>query len=305
MEPKRIIQIIIAVLLVSLTLIVLALPSIISNSDVEVTHRLQWWLSAINWDVESRGNGLTGKEVQIAVIDTAIDAAHPDLEGKITEQFIVDGVAEDLRYEHGTAIAGIICASPKTSEGVLGIATNAKILSIVISNNTEAQVDNLIQGIEYAVSRNVDIINISAGVVNDDPRLQHAINNAYDAGIIIVAASGNDLFGTTLYPARYDNVISVDSVDAKGTRLYGEKNGSVLLPGGNIVTTYSSQDEQKKYVSYSGTSMSCAMLSGIIALLLEQNPTLRNTDILSFFSDFTATNFDTLEILGVFDTHNS
>lgn len=272
-----------------------------SNGHDDIPHRLQWWLGAMNWESENRTNGLTGKGVKIAVIDTAIDNKHPDLEGKIVDQYIVDGVPKNLEYEHGTAIAGIICAYPKTSEGVLGIAYNSQILSVVVSSGTEAQVENLIQGIEYAVSEKVDIINISAGIINDDPRLRVAIDNAFDAGIIVVAASGNDLTGQILYPAKYDNVISVDSVDSDGNRLYGESNASVLLPGGNIVTTYSSKHESKKYVSYSGTSMSCAMMSGVIALLLEQNPNLENKDILVFFQDYNVTDFDVIEVIKSFE----
>lgn len=265
------------------------------------SHRLQWWLDAINWDTPSRTNGLSGKDVIIAVIDTAIDKTHPDLEGKVLEQYVVGGVEEHLSFEHGTAVAGIICATPNNEEGVLGIATDAKIISIAISSNTEAQIGSLIEGIEYAVSKNVDIINISAGIINGDPRLQSAIDSAYDAGIIIVAASGNDLYGKKMYPANYDNVISVDSLDANGNKLFGESDGSVFLPGGNIVTTYSSTHEPKKYVSYSGTSMSSPMLAGVIALLLEQNRNLSNKDVIRYFHDYEETKFDTVKIITDFN----
>lgn len=283
-------------------LVLLALISHITactKSNPDTAHRLQWWLPAINWDVESRTNGLTGKGILIAVIDTAIDQSHPDLENKIIEQHIVEGVSEEeLSLEHGTAVAGIICASPKNADGVLGIATEAKILSIVISSGTEAKVESLIEGIKYAIEKKVDIINISAGIMKDDPRLQEAIDDADRAGIVMVAASGNDLYGRTRYPAHYDNVISVDSFDSNGKIMYNQNSESVYLPGGNIVTTYSSACEGKKYVSYSGTSMSAPMLTGVIALILEQNSNLSNRDIVGYFEGYrNVTEFDTVKIL--------
>lgn len=287
-------------ILVTLLLIVI----VIGNSGCtekgkdNQTHRLQWWLNAIHWDTKSRINNLSGKGVTIAVVDTSIDTSHPDLDGKEIEKYVViEENSEEQRFEHGTAVAGIICASPHDQDGLLGIAENAKILSVVIGHDTETNLDALIKGIEYATSQNVDIINISAGIMDNDPKLKSAIDNAYDAGIIIVAASGNDLYGKQLYPAYYDNVISVDSVDSNRKKLYGENSGSVFLPGGNIVTTYSSIYEPKKYVSYSGTSMSTAMMSGIIALILEQNPNLSNRDVIAYFHGYSIIEFNTVKVL--------
>lgn len=160
--------------------------------------------------------------------------------------------------------------------------------------------DSLINGIEYAITRGANIINISAGVINNDCRLQAVIEDACSAGIVVVAASGNDLHGMTLYPAKYKNVISVGSIDPSGEKLYGENSGSVFLPGGNIVTAYSSRYEPKKYVSYSGTSMSAPILTGVIALVLEQNPAISNNDIVAYFRGFEGNKFDTMKILSEF-----
>lgn len=127
------------------------------------------------------------------------------------------------------------------------------------------------------------------------------IDKAYNAGIVIVAASGSNLYGSKLYPANYENVISVGSVDSNGKKLYGENSGSVFLPGGNIVTTYSSIYEPTKYISYSGTSMSASILTGIISLVLEQNPNISNKDIISYFRDYQKPAFDTVKVLEDFD----
>ena len=287
-------------------LIVLAFLAVIflsscSNVEQGRTHRLQWWVEAINWDSQSRINNLSGKDVLVAVIDTAIDETHPDLDGKIIDKYVTKDVKNEKRMEHGTAVAGIICASPNDENGVLGIATEAKILSIVISENNEAKVDALIEGVEYAIEKDVDIINISATMLQNDSKLEQAINDAYNKGIIIVAAAGNNLYGVNTYPAAYENVISVNSVDSKGSKIYTGGTESVYLPGGNIVTTYSSIYESKKYVSYSGTSMSAPMLTGVIALILERNPGIANVDVIEYFKNYHSLKFDTLSILKDFD----
>ncbi len=268
-----------------------------SDQQPERSHRLQWWLEAIHWDEQDRGSGLSGKGVVIAVIDTAIDATHPDLEGKIREEYIAGEVSEPLKLEHGTAVAGIIAASPSNEDGVLGIAEDAQILSIVIDEH----VDSLIKGIAYAIEKDVDIINISAGITENNPRLESVIEEAYQAGICVVAAYGED---RPLYPAQYEHVIGVGSVDSEGRVLFGDYGTSVYLPGGDIVTTYSSVYEPRKYVSYTGSSMSAAMMTGIIALILEQNPSLDSNAIVGFFGGYKNREFNTVEVLEYFKNRN-
>lgn len=272
-----------------------------SNNEAKELHRSQWWLEAINWETQNRTNDLSGKGVVVAVLDTAIDETHPDLEGNIIEQYTVEGVSEEQRFEHGTAVAGIICASPHNSGGALGVAVDAKILSVDIGGGTEAQVESLIKGIEYAITKKVDIINISAGFIENDPALQAVIDKAYNAGIVIVAASGSSSHGTTLYPARYENVICVGSFDPNGPKMSAESCEAVFLPGGNIVTTHSSTYVPNKYISYTGTSMSAAILTGVISLILEQNPNLTNEDITGYFRNYYNPEFDTVKVLEDFD----
>ncbi len=252
----------------------------------ENNHRLQWWLTDIGWDEGNRIRSINGEGVVIAVIDTGIDATHPDLEGRIIEEYRVDGIGYAVNYEHGTAVAGIICAKPSNKEGVLGVATGAKIISIDISDEETTDVKKLIEGIEYAVSKNVDIINISAGIAEDNPELKAAIDRAYEEGIIIVAASGNDINGEILYPAQYEHVLSVNSYAPDGQRPFGSDAKSVYLPGGDIVTTHSSIYVPRKYISYTGTSVSSPILTGVIALVLQQTPNITNEDIYGYFTDY-------------------
>ena len=255
-----------------------------SLKKIETVHRAQWWLGAIGWDVAERNENLTGKGVTIALIDTGVDARHPDFANANIEEYHVVEAVQDDHGEHGTAVAGIICATPHNAEGVLGIAADVKLLSIDISNAETAKPEDLAKGIEYAVSQDVDIINISAGIIENNEEVAKAIDRAYEKGIVIVAASGNDYGGSTLYPARYENVLSVNALDANGQKLFDDDNEkSIDVPGGNIVTTYSSATESKKYASYTGTSVAAPIVSGTVALALQANPNLTNRDIYGYF----------------------
>lgn len=284
-------------------MIILLLLSILGCKEGrnEKTHRLQWWLDSLRWDTDDRKNDLSGNGIVIAVIDTAIDDSHPDLKGKIIDQHLVSGITNPQRFEHGTAIAGIICATPNNKDGVLGIACDAEILSIVIGDSNETSIDSLVEGIEYAISKRVNIINISAGVIDNDSRLEQAIDEANASGIVVVAAAGNNLDGTLLYPAQYSNVLSVNSLDSNNSKLFSDDGKSIYLPGGNIVTTYSSIYEPKKYVSYTGTSTSSAIMTGIIALILQQSADIIPNDIYAYFQDRRSTSFNIPDILSDFN----
>lgn len=265
-----------------------------------VSHRLQWWLSAIEWD-DGRTKE-TGEGVQIAVLDSGIDAGHPDLNGVITEEYRASGLGEGESGStlHGTAVAGIIAGSPQNEKGVLGVAVNAKILSIDITDqdNGNIEIENLIEGIEYAVSQDVDIINISAGVKNASDELYQVIRNAYDKGIVIVAASGNYMEDDLLYPAKYEEVIAAGALSKDGTIISPTGNPEkkiVYLPGENIVTT----SIDSGYTGINGTSAATPVLSGIIALMLEKNKTLTNDKILEYFESNTKDTITVRDCIGL------
>lgn len=259
------------------------------------THRVQWWLEDINWNkrLEYDGEGIV-----IGVIDSGIDEEHPDLKGKVIEEFRIPQLptnADNSYMSHGTAVAGIIVAEPSTESGVLGIATAAKIISIDVTDDANGFVtkEALIQGIRYAVQKKVRIINISIGFSEDDSGIKDAIDEAIMKGIIVVASAGNSTSDKILYPAAYDGVLCVGSYDRRKNVMYPHDSNkkAIYLPGEYIVTTSS---DGLLYESVDGTSISTPMLSGIIALMLQKNPKLTTEEIIDLFN---AKSIDVINLL--------
>lgn len=253
-----------------------------------VEHRLQWWLSAINWDTSRTKE--TGKGILVAMLDSGVDVNHPDLQGKIIEEYRVKGLKgkNTENVLHGTAIAGILGGSPSHPKGILGVAQNVQILSVDITDkeNGAIEVDNLVEGIEYAICQQVDIICISAGVKKDSKILKQVIEKAYDAGITIVAASGNYMENDILYPAKYKEVLAAGALSKEKNIISpkGKLDKKVIyLPGENIVTAGSNGG----YTGISGTSAAAPMLSGIVALMKERNKQLTNDKVMNYFNTYT------------------
>lgn len=244
------------------------------NADIKtakkVVHRRQSWLKSINWDDERLS--YSGKNIKIAVIDSGIDQNIPELKGKIDFETMVAKGNDNVDVKHGTAVASIICAESHSDKQVNGIAYDAKIISIDVTNQSDGIVDvnDLINGINIAIEYNVDIINVSMGCLSDDNNLKKVIKNAWDKNIIIVASAGNYTQNDVLYPSKYEESLCVGAVDKKGKILYPEGNVEkkvIFFPGEKIVSAIGNNE----YAGCEGTSFSTAICTGLVALLLEKN----------------------------------
>jgi subtilisin family serine protease len=237
-------------------------------------HRLQWWLDDLGWSekrMKQDGSGVT-----VAVLDTGINAAHPDLKDKVIEEYRVASLGEPPKehdLSHGTNVAGIICAFPATEKGVLGVAPNARILSVDITDDEEGVVETraLLEGIEYAISKKANILNISLGLSEDNAEIKKVIEKARAAGMIVVAAAGNRMKEDVLYPAKYEGVLCAGAKGKKGDLISPGKEvyNTIYLPGEYIVTA---DPSDRQYASVNGTSAAAPMLSGIVALILQKKP---------------------------------
>lgn len=231
---------------------------------------IDWGLKAIGAEVawqKTKGNG-----IKVAVLDTGIDPDHRDLADNVKEYVDFTGSkygAEDMQG-HGTHCAGII-AAVSNHVGMVGVAPEVEIYSAKVLGDTgTGGFDSIIRGIQWAITKNVDVISMSLGTSSRPPEMLHTVIKAAKAqGIILVAATGNEN-GAVCWPAMYDEVIAVSAVDENLNRAsfsnYGIKN-EISAPGVNIVSTY----KNGTYARLSGTSMATPLIAGSIALIISRH----------------------------------
>jgi subtilisin family serine protease len=214
----------------------------------------------------------TGNGVLVAVIDSKIDASHPDLAGAIADQFDAVGTPNPP-HTHGTGMVGAITAHTK----LIGIAPKARILAVHAFSTTkqqspEATTRQIIAGIDWAISKGARVINMSfAGPY--DPMIQLAMKNASAKGVVLIAASGNlGPKSPPLYPAADPHVIAVTATDLDDRLFTGAVRGphlAVAAPGVEVMVPA----PKDAYQLTTGTSVAAAHVSGVVALLLERHPT--------------------------------
>jgi subtilisin family serine protease len=229
----------------------------------------------------------TGKGITIALIDSEVDKRHTELQGTISEELDTLGVNEPLP-SHGTEMAGAIVSHDR----LLGVAPGAKILAVRAfgESNSTAQGTTLsiLKGIEWAESQGARIINMSFAGPRD-PSLERAFKAAHDKGIVLIAAAGNaGPKSPPLYPGADPNVIAVTATDARDRVFRGANQGpqlSVAAPGVDIIAPAPAGGYQMS----TGTSIATAHVSGVVALMLERDPTLKPDDVRKILES-TATN---------------
>ena len=172
---------------------------------------------------------------------------------------------------HGTICAGIAAAEANNSIGVAGICPNCQIMALRAGyKDTTGEgsftTEDVVEAINYAINNNATIISMSWGGSSSSSSINDSLTNAYNAGIILVAAAGNEGVDSQVYPAAYDDVISVGSTDSSDARSSFSNYGSwvnIAAPGSNISSTYPSDS----YVYASGTSMAAPLVAGAIGLI--------------------------------------
>ncbi|MGM0569075.1 MAG: S8 family peptidase, partial [Elusimicrobiota bacterium] len=248
----------------------------------------QWGLARIRapeaWEFET-GEG----EAVIAVIDTGIKLDHPDLVDNIWENpheiengedTSDSGYIDDIHgwdfvnddndpnplasfESHGSHVAGIAAASG--SNNTAGVALGNSIMSLrALDEIGRGTLDDIAEAIYYAADNGAHIINMSLGG-SDSEIMEIALNYAFDQGLVLIAAAGNEDSGMMLYPAGYENVIAVGATDIDDSRAsfsnYGE-GLDLVAPGVDILSTIPPQE----YGSYSGTSMAAPFAAGLASL---------------------------------------
>lgn len=226
------------------------------------------------WDLEMIRADFTydinceGQEIKIGVIDSGI-TDHADLKGNILEGHDYISGTEDTKdtYGHGTFVSGII-ASLDDGEGIIGVAPKVRLVPLKCFVGKTTNVSVICKAIYGAVDDfDCDVINMSFGLMEDSIALKEAIDYAAGKGVIIVAAVGNDGTEELCYPAAYDNVIGVGSVDKnEGASSVSQHNKSVFItaPGVNVKST----DYKGGYTTGSGTSYAAPFVTAAAAVMM-------------------------------------
>lgn len=240
------------------------------------------------------------RKVVVAVIDTGIDINHPDIKnnlwinlaeknGKANVDDDRNGCIDDIHgcnfisntgdltdnHGHGTHIAGIVGAEGGNGIGISGVSPKVSLMVLKYYDPRAPGTDNLkntIKAINYAVEQKVDIINYSGGGLDFSQSEFDAVQKAEKAGIIFVAAAGNEKSNSDqshYYPANYPltNIISVTAINPDANVLqssnYGVKSVHIAAPGEGIYSTLPGG----RYGTMTGTSQATAFVSGVAALL--------------------------------------
>jgi subtilisin family serine protease len=221
----------------------------------------------------------------VAVLDTGVDAAVPDLAGVVDEaaaRSYVPGSPDALRDRegHGTHVAGILAAVAGNGVGGAGVAA-ARVLPVKIADfSGQATTSSLVRGLRYAAARSARVINVSFGGQGYSRLEQEAVDDAVSAGALVVAAAGNsgESGSSRQYPGAYRHVLAVAAVDGEDRPLPRSTRGpqvAIAAPGLDILSTAPAG----RYATRTGTSMATPMVSGAAARLIARMPSLAASQV--------------------------
>lgn len=240
----------------------------------------QWHLDQVRapeaWSA-TRGAGAV-----VAVLDTGVDFGHPDLSGRLLPgiDLVDDGTPPDDELGHGTLVAGLVAAVADNQVGVAGAAPDAMILPIrVLDAEGEGESADVAEGIRYAVSQGAAVINLSLADAEGGPgegtlerlvstEVEQAIRDADVAGVVVVAAAGND--GREEVPYRRDVPVVIVGATDRADAVWPQSNRddrTVFAPGVEIVSTHTGETG---YARADGTSFATPVVSAAVAMLRTQ-----------------------------------
>ncbi|MBC8208531.1 MAG: S8 family serine peptidase [Desulfobulbaceae bacterium] len=303
----------------------LAEPNYLLKSSVvpnDSYYHYQWNYPLVHldqaWEVT------TGNSQVVAVVDTGVILTHPDLQGQLVPGYdfisdpsmALDGDGIDSNPDdpgdqstggssfHGTHVAGIVAASTNNGQGVAGSGYRTQVMPLrVLGQGGVGTSYDVMQAVRYAAGLSNDsgrvptmpvtVINLSLGGGSYSQEMQNLISDVRAAGVIVVAAAGNEGLSTVNYPAAYAGVVGVSAVDGRGELTPYSNHGSEIdlaAPGGDITSDVngdgygdgilstgaddSSGTIQPTYVFMQGTSMAVPHVSGVAALMKSVWPEL-------------------------------
>ncbi|OLB76676.1 MAG: hypothetical protein AUI14_18015 [Actinobacteria bacterium 13_2_20CM_2_71_6] len=262
-----------------------ALPAVpAAAQDIQA---LQWHLSAL--DIAAVHKITTGQGVVVAVLDSGVQADHPDLAGQVLDG--TDLTAENLTHgrndelNHGTGVAGLIAARGGAGHA-LGVAPGVKILPVQV--NIGMPPNTVPEGIRWAVDHGAKVINISSGVPDVTSDQTDAVAYALAHDVVIVASVGNTTEGDSEVrsPAAIPGVLAVAGTDRSGAGWSGSVQGpsvTIAAPAADIETLAShfASGRPGGYIKVSGTSAAAPIVAGAAALVRARYPQLHVADVIN------------------------
>lgn len=225
----------------------------------------------------------TSAPVTVAVLDTGVDLAHPDFEGRVVSGFDFEDGDPDSSDDHfhGTHVAGIIAAATNNRRGVAGMSWGAKLLAVKVMDAKGKGSDcDIVAGMVYAAQQGAKVENLSLGgtYLGCPTAMEEAIAYAKQRGTLIVAAAGNAAKqgNPVEYPGGCAGVLTVAASDQRDRIAPFSEHGPQIVvsaPGVHILSTYRTKGGEHKYAYLDGTSMATPFVSGLAALLFSAHPT--------------------------------
>lgn len=275
--------------IISGILIITLLVSIITITDkkeIEAFTRkeCEWNIECINAQ-NSYEDSKKCSRIKVAVLDSGLDY-DDDIACVEQKDFLgeeeINGIYQDLTG-HGTCISGIIC-SDENSSRITGIASNVDLyMARVLDEDNKADINRVVEAIKWAIEKKVQIIHMSFGIKTYSKALNDVVQEAYNKGILLIAAAGNggtadENESTVEYPAALDNVIAVGCTNEQNKKADFSSSGSeldVVAPGEKILSTGCFGG----VVVEEGTSLAAAQVTGVAAVLWGMHSEKSNTYI--------------------------
>ncbi|WP_444684758.1 S8 family serine peptidase [Alkalicoccus luteus] len=263
------------------------------NAEVTTLQDIPYGIESVQ-GVQAQELGFRGDGMDVAILDTGIDINHEDLAANVQGGFSVFSDSANSNpfsdgNGHGTHVAGTV-AAVDNDLGVLGVAPDADLYAVkVLSNEGSGSLDGIARGIEWSIENDMDIINMSLGGSSGSSVLENFTDLAYDEGILVVAAAGNDgkgmgFFDTVGFPAQYESAMAVAAVDENNNTASFSSAGpavEISAPGVNVLSTVPGNG----YDALNGTSMAAPHVAGVAAQVWQAKPHLSNVQLRQLLND--------------------